>query len=531
MFKNPRLEEVMQVAERLGLSLGVGEAETIQHNLVDQLELLDKFVQSRDMVQHPRDQVCRNQEPGYRPTAAEDPLNAWLWRCDIRSEDATGVLSGKSVSFKDTIPVAGLPVTFGSFSMDGWLADVDATVVTRVLRAGARIVGKNSCSGFSGGLGNGGRLGDYYRPVNPRAEARIPGSSSTGSAVAVAAGEVDISFGGDQGGSVRMPAACCGVVGLKPTFGLVPHTAVASTFDQSLDHIGPIGRTVVDVAIALEAVAGYDGGLDPRQSREIPDRIDVVTHLEDGVDGLRVGILSEGFVGVDEDVRRAVEAAVEVLRARGAVVEEVSVPAHDHVLDAYTALMTEGALALRAAGPFGAFVPTWHPERLTAALNRVWRDESDRLSPRSRAELVLAELSRQIFRGRVYAKAQNLRQAYAAAYDHAFTEVDVLAMPTLPSAPPPMTDDLDVDRVTAVQQSLRVGLPARIRNTAPFNYTGHPAVAMPCDQPGALPISLQLVGRRLEEATVLRVARAYERARGKAVEDFPVGVPSRGTPG
>jgi amidase len=393
--------------------------------------------------------------------------------------------------------------------MDGCIADIDATIVKRVLQAGGRIIGKNTCSGFTGGLGNGGRLGDYYRPVNPRAPDRIPGSSSSGSAVAVAAGEVDISFGGDQGGSVRMPAAYCGVFGLKPSFGLIPYTAVASTFEQSLDYLGPITRTVDDAAIALEAVAGYDG-LDPRQGRDIPDRFDVRSHLDKPIKGLRVGLLEEGFTGVEEDVQQAVTSAADVLGSLGTVVSRVSVPAHHHVGRAYMGLMTEGALAIRGAGPFGAFARTWYPEALTEALNRVHHGEAGLLSLRYRSELMLAEFSREFYHGRVYAKAQNLRPAYIAAYDRVLRDVDVLVMPTVPTVPSKLADLQGGDRRSMAERSLLPGLPARVRNTAPFNYTGHPALAVPCSSESGVPISMQLVGRRLDEAVLLRVARAYE---------------------
>jgi amidase len=508
VFTSPRVEDVIAVADGLGLRLAAGEAELMQHSLAAQLELLDSFVQSRD-VEETAPSCPPPRERGNRPRNDEDPLNAWLWRCDITDGSAAGILSGRTVSFKDTIPVAGLPLTFGSFTMDGWIADVDATVVTRVLQAGGRIIGKNACSGFSGGLGNGGRIGDYYRPVNPNASGRICGGSSSGSAVAVAGGEVDIAFGGDQGGSVRMPAAYCGALGLKPTFGLIPCTAVASTFDQSLDYLGPMTRTARDAAIALEAVAGYDG-LDPRQGRDIPERLDVQSHLDDPVTGVRIGVLEEGFAGVADDVRQAVTAAAGALATLGAVVSTVSVPAHDHIGGAYTGLMTEGALAIRGTGPFGAFARTWYPEVLSEALYRVHHGESGQLGLRLRSELVLAEFSRRLYHGRVYAKAQNVRPAYTAAYDRVLSEVDVLVMPTVPTVAQEVPDERDVDRRTLTERSLRAGLPAHVRNTAPFNYTGHPALAVPCQPAGALPMSMQLVGRRLDDALLLRVARAYQ---------------------
>src|ERR1700736_4562114 len=205
-----------------------------------------------------------------------------------------GLLSGKAVSYKDHIAVAGVPMSFGSFALEGFTPDFDATVVTRVLQSGGTIVGKNVMNGLSGGFGTGGGIGDYGRPLNPHNHEHVTGGSSSGSGAAVAAGEVDISFGGDQGGSIRIPAAFCGTVGLKPTFGLISHFGICFGADHSIDYTGPMARTVADAAAALQATAGYDP-YDPRQTRDVPTRIDVLGRLADGVAGLRIGVLQEGF--------------------------------------------------------------------------------------------------------------------------------------------------------------------------------------------------------------------------------------------
>src|SRR4029434_11240254 len=141
---------------------------------------------------------------------SDTPLNAWMWKCRIEGA-ADGLLAGKTVSYKDHIAVAGMPMSFGSFALEGFIPDFDATVVTRVLQAGGTIIGKNLMAGLSGGLGSGGSFGDYARPLNPHNPEHVTGGSSSGSGAAVAAREVDISFGGDQGGSIRLPAAYCGI--------------------------------------------------------------------------------------------------------------------------------------------------------------------------------------------------------------------------------------------------------------------------------------------------------------------------------
>src|SRR5512132_4346085 len=325
MYPAPDVDDVVAVAKALGIHLGPEEAVLYQKYLMEQLRALDTFVQARvEEAKPPIASAAR--KPGYRPRPEEDPLNAWMWKCRIEGSPE-GLLAGKTVSYKDHIAVAGMPMSFGSFALEGLVPDFDATVVTRVLQAGGTIIGKNVMNGLSGGFGTGGAIGDYGRPLNPHHHEHVTGGSSSGSAAAVAAGEVDISFGGDQGGSIRIPAAFCGIIGHKPTFGLVSHFGIGFGSDQSIDYTGPMARTVEDAAAALQATAGYDA-YDPRQTRDVPARIDVLSRLADRVSGLRLGVLEEGFDEAEGDVRDLVLAAVDVLGRAGADVSKVSVPAH-----------------------------------------------------------------------------------------------------------------------------------------------------------------------------------------------------------
>ena len=267
MYAVPDVDEVVAVAKELGIHLGPEEAVLYRKYLMEQLSQLDAFVQARLEEPGPP-MVSAGRAPGWRPSPEEDPLNAWMWKCRIEGA-AGGLLDGKTVSFKDHIAVAGMPMSFGSFALDGFIPDFDATVVTRVLQAGGTIIGKNVMNGLSGGFGTGGAIGDYGRPLNPHNHEHVTGGSSSGSGAAVAAGEVDISFGGDQGGSIRIPAAFCGIVGHKPTFGLVSHFGIGFGSDQSIDYTGPMARTVEDAAAALQATAGYDP-YDPRSDARCP---------------------------------------------------------------------------------------------------------------------------------------------------------------------------------------------------------------------------------------------------------------------
>jgi amidase len=508
MYSVPDVDEVLAVAKQLGIHLSADEAVLYRKHLMEQLSQLDAFVQAR--VEEPRPPMASaGREPGWRPSPHEDPLNAWMWKCRIEGA-AEGLLKGKTVSFKDHIAIAGMPMSFGSFALDGFIPDFDATVVTRVLQAGGTIIGKNVMNGLSGGFGTGGAIGDYGRPLNPHNREHVTGGSSSGSGAAVAARQVDISFGGDQGGSIRIPAAFCGIIGHKPTFGLVSHFGIGFGSDQSIDYTGPMARTVEDAAAALQATAGYDS-YDPRSTRDVPTHMDVLGRLTDGVAGLRVGVLQEGFDDAEHDVRDLVLAAVDVLAKAGAGVAKVSIPAHHAVRTAQAMLTGEGALALFKTGFFGAFTRTYYPAPIIAAINKLWTSQADVLAPRTKLSLIAAELSRRNYHGGVYAKAQNVRPTYIKAYDAALADVDVLVMPTCIMTAP--KNHRPGSYLEAVEDNLLSASRGGSRNTQPFNYTGHPALALPVGKsPAGLPVSMQLVGRFFDDPLLMRVAYAYQHA-------------------
>ena len=523
MFSIPSEDDVTEVAASLGITLGPDEAQLYRKHAVAQLEVLDTFVQSR-LDEGAPPVVSPSRAPGYRPSSDEDPLNAWLWKCHIEPA-GEGVLSGKTVSFKDHTAVAGIPLTFNAFALDGYVPDFDATTVTRVLEAGATVIGKNTLDGFTGSLSLGSTNGDYQRPLNPHDHTRVTGGSSSGSAAAIVAGEVDISFGGDQGGSIRIPAAWSGTVGLKPTFGLVSHFGCGFASDPSIDYTGPMARTVEDIAAALQAVAGYDG-LDPRQGREVPARIDVLSELDRGVEGLRIGVLDEGMAApIQTEVRDAVTNLADVLADAGAKVSTISVPTHASI-DQILALFPEGGRAVFETGFFGAFARTYYPTSLITTINRLWAHDTDLLSPFTKLGHIVAELSRRNYHGAVYAKAHNVRRSFIAAYDEALSEVDVLVMPTCISVAPEFRPA--VDRLSALDAELgmltqdRDAAPKSIedmsvaelavRNTMQFNYTGHPALSVPCGKADGLPIGAQLVGRFFDDGLLLRAAAAFQQS-------------------
>src|SRR5262249_2381244 len=256
--------------------------------------------------------------------------------------------------------------------------------------------------------------------------------------------------------------------------------------------------------------AGYDP-YDPRQTRDVPTHMDVLGRLADGVAGVRIGVLQEGFDEAEGDVRDLVLAAVDVLTRTGAEVSKVSIPAHHAIRTAQAALTGEGALALFRTGFFGAFTRTYSPAPLIAAINKLWAAQADVLAPRTKLSLIAAELSRRNYHGRVYAKAQNVRPTYIKAYDDALADVDVLVMPTCIATAP--RNHRPGSHLEAVEDNLMAMSRGFSRNTQPFNYTGHPALAVPVGKSSAgLPVSMQLVGRFFDDALLMRVAHAYEHA-------------------
>ena len=506
MYAVPDVDEVVSVAESLGIHLGPDEAVLYRKYLLQHLDALDEFVQAR-IQETPPPMCSAARQPACKPTAAEDPLNAWLWKCHIEGAP-DGLLAGKTVSYKDHVAVSGVPMSFGTFALEGFIPDFDATIVTRTLQSGGTVVGKNVMNGLAGGFGTGGAIGDYGRPLNPHNPEHVTGGSSSGSGAAVAAGQVDISFGGDQGGSIRIPAAFCGIYGLKPTFGLVSHFGIGFGSDQSIDYTGPMARTIENTAAALEATAGYDP-YDPRSTRLVPETMPVLNTLADGISGLRIGIVEEGFEDAEVEVRDLVMAALDVLSAAGATVSKLSIPEHHLTRAAQNALNGEGALAVFKTGFFGAFTRTYYPSSLIAAINQMWFAHADTLSPRTKMSLIAAEISRKSYNGRVYAKAQNVRTTYIQAYDQALADVDVLVMPTcLMTAP---LNHRPATYMDALEDNLMMGGSKASRNTQPFNYTGHPALSVPVGKSTAgLPASMQLIGKFFDDPLLLRTAYAYQ---------------------
>ncbi|PRY44351.1 amidase [Geodermatophilus tzadiensis] len=471
--------------------------------------LVAAFLTSYDAVEELYAEVAPQppaDRSGTRPDDADNPLGAWYVRTEIRGA-ADGPLAGRTVAVKDNVAVAGVPMTNGSHTVEGFVPARDATVVTRLLDAGATVTGKSVCEDlcFSGGSHT-----SVSGPVrNPWDPTRTTGGSSSGSAALVAAGEADLALGGDQGGSIRMPAAFCGIVGHKPTHGLVPYTG-AFPIETTLDHLGPMTRTVADAAAVLDVLAGRDGE-DPRQPADLaPDAY--AAALGGDVAGLRVGVVAQGFGweelsedGVDDTVR----AAAGRLRELGVEVVDVDLPWHRHALHVWNVIATDGATVqmIEGNGYGHGWEGRYDPE-LVAHYGRRRRETADRWSPTVTAVALAGRWSLEREQGRHYAMAQNLAAEVRRRYDEALVDVDLLVMPTVPmvARPIPAPDDpLEV----RVARGLEM-----IVNCAPFDVSGHPATSVPAGLSEGLPVGMMLVGRRFADATCLRVAHAFEQLVG-----------------
>src|ERR1700692_1901861 len=311
--RRPTLDQLRSVAEDLGMHMGDEELKSydalMQGNYAA-YDIIDAMADYVPAVTYPR-------TPGYRPEGDENKYNAWYFKSTVKGAPG-GKLAGKTVALKNNVGLAGVPMMNGASTLEGYVPDVDATIVTRILDAGGTILGKTHCEYF---CFSGGSHTNATGPVhNPHKMGYSSGGSSSGSGVVVVTGEADMAIGGDQGGSIRIPASFSGVYGMKGTYGLVPYTGVMP-IELPLDHTGPMTRNVRDNALLLEVLAGADG-LDPRQGA--PKVSNYTEALGGGVRGLRIGVVKEGFGHAvsEADVDAKVKAGADLFRKLRHVVHQ-----------------------------------------------------------------------------------------------------------------------------------------------------------------------------------------------------------------
>jgi aspartyl-tRNA(Asn)/glutamyl-tRNA(Gln) amidotransferase subunit A len=465
--------------------------------------------EARAAVQERRTTATSLAEACYAKIQKEDPgIGAFLTLSKERALEAADrtdrmaaegkrlpALGGVPVGIKDVMVTRGVRTTAGSKILGNYVPPYDCTAVARMEAAGAVVLGKMNCDEFA--MGSSTENSAFHPVRNPHDNSRVPGGSSGGSAAAVAAGMAVATLGSDTGGSIRQPASFCGVVGLMPTYGRVSRYGLIA-FASSLDHIGPLTKTVKDAALVLAVIAGRDP-MDPT-SAEVPVP-DYVAELDKPVRGLKIGVAKEYFgEGLDEEVGAAVEAAIEKMASLGCEVVPVSLPHTEYAIPTYYLVATAEAssnLARYDGVRYGYRAKNAH------TLSEMYQ--------RSRDEGFGAEVKRRIMLGTYalsagyydayYLKAQKVRTLLTRDFDEAFKRVDAIVTPTSPTAAFRLGEK--------VNDPLAMYLADIYTVTA--DLAGVPGISVPCGETREkLPIGLQILGRHFDEATILHLAHAYE---------------------
>jgi len=421
--------------------------------------------------------------------------NGYITETEIVS-DRDGPLSGTTVAVKDNISTEGVRTTCGSAMLDDYVPPYDATVVQRLQDAGATISGKTNMDEF--GMGTTTETSAFGATENPAAEGRVPGGSSGGSAAVVAAGDADVALGTDTGGSVRCPAAFCGVVGIKPTYGLVSRYGLIA-YANSLEQIGPIAPTVEEAAELLEVIAGPDDrDATTRDATDHGSDYEYAAAADGDVEGLSIGVPTELLDGAADAVVEQFWDAIDELEAQGASYHEVSLPSLEHAVEAYYVIaMSEASSNLARFdgvryGTSGGYEGNWN-ESFAQAREDGFGEEVKR-----RVLLGTYALSAG-YHDKYYKKAQDARALVQRDFDDAFSEADVLASPTMPVTPFELGESLD----DPLQMYLADA------NTTPVNLANLPAISVPVgDTDTGLPVGLQFVGPAFGEKTIIQAGSA-----------------------
>jgi aspartyl-tRNA(Asn)/glutamyl-tRNA(Gln) amidotransferase subunit A len=425
----------------------------------------------------------------------EENARAFAKKLDeLAGNEPKGLLFGLPAGIKDNIVTEGVTTTCASRFLRNFNPIYNATVVNKLKAAQAVSVGKLNMDEFAMGSSN--ENSGFHPTYNPWNLEYVPGGSSGGSAAAVAAGEVYFSLGSDTGGSIRQPAAYCGIVGLKPTYGLVSRFGLVA-FASSLDQIGPLTKNVEDNAYVLQAIAGHDP-LDSTSAKvDIPDYISALTG---DVKGLRVAVPKEYLgQGIDPKVKDAVQTAIKVFEALGAIIEEVSMPHSEYAVATYYLLASSEASSNLAR--FDGVRYGVRAENPANLLDLYHKSRSEGFGPEVKRRIMLGTYALSSgYYDAYYVKAQKVRTLIKQDFDNVFQKHDVIIGPTTPTTAFKIGSQIS-DPLTMYLNDIL---------TIPVNLAGVPAISVPCGFADGLPIGLQIIGSHLAEATILRAAHAYE---------------------
>lgn len=444
---------------------------------------------SEEVVAEYLDRIGRSKLNAFIFTAGESALSRAK---EIDRNDIEGPLAGIPVAIKDNISTKGIQTTCASNILKGYVPPYDAHVIERLKDAGAIIIGKTNMDEFA--MGTSTETSFYGATKNPWDMKRVPGGSSGGSAAAVAGGEAPIALGSDTGGSVRCPASFCGVVGLKPTYGIISRYGLIA-YANSLEQIGPFATSVRDVTTLFDVVAGYD----PRDSTSVDKEVNYSSSLENNVKGLRIGVPEEYFgEGTDDKVDKAVRDSINTLEELGAKSTTVKMPHTKYALAAYYIIAMSEASSNLA--------------RFDGMRYGLRTDDSDWHTTFSqvRASGFGDEVKRRILLGtyalsagyhdKYYLKALKVRTLIKQDFERAFKDVDVLITPTMPYPAFKLGEKID-DPISLYLADV---------DTVPINLAGVPSISVPCGFSEGLPIGMQIIGKHFDEATILRAAYTFE---------------------
>lgn len=466
--------------------LGISEA----------LDLLDKGeISARDIL----DSVFSRIE------AVDDNVRAFLSLTrdraydrmeDLKGSEKRGLLSGIPLAIKDNLCIKGIETTCASKILEGFIPPYESSVTERLLQSGYILIGKTNLDEFA--MGSSTENSGYFVTHNPWDLERVPGGSSGGSAAAVAADECLGALGSDTGGSIRQPAAFCGVVGFKPTYGRVSRYGLVA-FASSLDQIGPITKNVKDAALLLNVISGHD----PRDSTSVPVEVpDFTAGLGREIRGLKVGVPKEYFIeGLDPEVEQGIKDAIGVLERLGAEIVEVSLPHTGYAVAAYYILATS-----EASSNLARFDGVKYGFRADGKdlIDMYMETRAQGFGPEVKRRIMLGTYALSAgYYDAYYKKAQQVRTLIKTDFEEAFKKVDVIVTPTSPTAAFKIGDK--------VSDPLQMYLSDIF--TISVNLAGVPALSSPCGYTSeGLPIGLQVIGKHFDEETVLRVSYAYEQS-------------------
>jgi amidase len=520
-MRHIRKNELQEFAAKAGFTLDPEELDEFYLLTEAQFGTLDRFETLPE--EPPRRAATVIRDAGRRPTPEEDPLNAITRWCRVKGTGAGGLLAGKRVALKDMISVAGVPLTCGSPVLRDYTPNADADLTVRLLEAGAEIVAITNMEAFA--FSGGGETCGYGPVKNPFDPQRTACGSSNGSAASLYYAGVDLAWGTDTGGSVRIPASWCGVLGLKPTHGVIPFTGIL-TSDWRYDHAGPMARSVGMLALAMDAAAepavidaNYPGIPRLHDKEEYRRAVD---SAPGDLRGVKIGIVTEGFAsendpGAPEGTKQTADAARRVL-ARfgelGAECREISLPTLTSGSDVMFAAMQEAATGAVAGWQTGYHWLSESSPQLSAGVLHGMRAYGDELPDTFKLVMILGHYLNTVYGGAVCARAHRMARGVTQAVDGALAGLDFLALPTTTHYAHL------IDPAASISQRALRGW-GMLGNAPAFNASGHPAINLPAAEADGLPVGVMLVGERFRDARLLSFARTFEQAFGWEPKQAP----------